>query len=391
MASINNYTRAVTSGLNPAAYAYNAIRTHDITPGFRVGVGGGGGGSSKPVGYFWRGTDGNVYVQGDKGINAAGRWDANTVNYWSSRGFVQTPNSPSSAPSSNTGGGGGGGSSASAKVLDTAQLASLDSLLGRLGRERDKRLQKATRTRDAALNEKKAERKREETKYQGKKLTTLQDFSGAKTDTDLNTRNTLENLVSSLSTLGLGGSRALTRQILDAANMSNRKANATQAKNNQALDTSWNEYDAGNKDDITKIRDQYGYDSGEARHDYLQARQNALYKKADIYGAVDDTVHRSGIMRDADSLNKLIAGSTFVNPKYTGVDKTMATPDLGSYTQDIAKYDTTNIAGANPGGLTPVASDGMNAPGNLAVRAIAVNDKDLGVKKKTEGDLGYGA
>jgi hypothetical protein len=32
----------------------------------------------------------------------------------------------------------------------------------------------------------------------------------------------------------------------------------------------------------------------------------------------------------------------------------------------------------------------MNMPGNLAVRAIAVNNKDLGVKKRTEGELGYG-
>lgn len=38
-------------------------------------------------GTFWRGTDGNVYVAGDSGVNNAGRWDANSSNYWTNKGF----------------------------------------------------------------------------------------------------------------------------------------------------------------------------------------------------------------------------------------------------------------------------------------------------------------
>lgn len=284
----------------------------------------------------------------------------------------------------------GTGTGTPAKVLDTAQLTSLDSLINSLGTIKDQSVQKAAIKRDTSAKEKAEEKAREEAKYQGKKLATLQDFSGAKTDTDLNTRNTLENLVSSLSTLGLGGSRALTRQILDAANMSNRKANATQATNNQGLDSAFNEYSVGNENDMKKIADQFGYDSGEAERQFLQGKQNALYKKADVYNAVDDTGSRQRVMDEANGLNGLIANSAFMNPSYTGEAKVMATPELGDYTQDIAKYDTTGIVGANADPLTPVASDGMNAPGNLAVRAIAVNDKDLGIKKKTENDLGYG-
>lgn len=351
---------------------------------------------NKPVGYFWRGADGKVYVQGQNGINAAGNWDANTQNYYKSRGFVQTADSAGkSAPATRSNVSGGAatssfGSGGAAKVLDTAQLSSLDSLIQSLASIKDQSVQKAAIKRDTSKREKADEKKLEEGKYQGKKLSTLQDFSGAKTDTDLNTRNTLENLVSSLSTLGLGGSRALTRQILDAANMSNRKANATQAKNNQELDSSWNQYTAGNENDLKKIDDQYGYDSGEAERAYLQQKQNALYKKADVYNAVDDTGNREAVMNEANGLNGLIAGAAFMNPSYTGETKAMATPELSDYTQDIAKYDTTSI-GASPNGLTPVSANGANVPGNLAVRAIAVNDKDLGIKKKTEGDLGYGA
>lgn len=346
--------------------------------------------SSKPNGYFWKGANGLVYVQGGQGINSAGKWDANTAAYWSSKGFVQTPDSPTQskvlgdstvATSSTT----------PAKVLDTAQLQSLDSLINNLDTVKGQTIARHAITRDSALNEKKRERENEDSKYQGKKLTTLQDFSAAKTDTDLNTTSTLENLMSSLSTLGLGGGRALTRQILDAANQANRKANATQAQNNQSLDTAWNDYAAGNDNDVKKINDQYGFNVGEANRDYYQKKQDALYKKADVYNAADKTGERQNIMNEADSLNGLISGAAFMNPSYNGETKTMATPSLGDYTKDIAKYTTALDQGD---GITPVGTgttvtDGTGA-GNLAVKAIAVNDKDLGVKKKTEGDLGFG-
>lgn len=354
----------------------------------------------KSGGVFWVGGNGKVYVSGQNGTNEAGKFDGNTRNYWEGRGFKQIsdPNPANYGkigtiapidPSQLSDSGIGIGSASSNKTLDTAGLQSLDSLIASFDTIRNQAKLRAALKRDAAKNEKEEEKTREEGKYKGKKLSTLQDFAGAKTDTDLNTRNTLENLVSSLSVLGLGGSRALTRQILDASNKANRKANATQATNNRDLDASWNDYTVGNENDVKKIEDQYGYDAGEAEKKYLQDKQSAMYKKADIYNAVDDTGNRSRIMGEADGLNNLISRASFMNPSYTGKSRQMATPELGDYTQDIAKYDTTNI-GASDGGLTPASANGANVPGNLAVRAIAVNDKDLGIKKRTESELGYG-
>lgn len=290
---------------------------------------------------------------------------------------------PAAAPASNTAiSTGGGGYVAPVKKLDTAALQSLDAQIAGYDTVRANAKQKATLKRDASLKEKEEEMKREKGKYEGSKLSTLQDFGGAVNDTNINTRNTLENLVSSLSTLGLGGGRALTRQILDAANMANRKANATQATNNRNLDSAFNEYTAGNENDVKKIRDQFGYDAGEADREYYQNRQNALYKKADVYNAVDDTGSRERLMNEGNSLTSLINGSTFLNPSYTGATRAMATADVGDYNQDIARYDTTGIGTTGEGGQA--------APGNLAIKAIAVNDKDLGIKKKTENELGYG-
>lgn len=342
---------------------------------------------SKPTpsmnGYFWKGANGQVYVQGDKGINSAGKWDGNSAKYWTEQGFVQTPDSPTSKVNGANTGGGGGGYRAPRKKIDTAQLTSLDSLINSLGSVKDQSIRKAAIKRDTSLREKSDERKNEEAKYSGKKLSTLQDFADAKTDTDLNTALTLENLVSSLSTLGLGGNRALTRQVLDAANISNRKANATQAKANRELDTSWNTYAAGNDNDVKKINDQYAYDEGEANRQYLQNKQNALYKKADVYNAVDDTRSRDNIMNEGNTLNNLIAGAAFMNPQYNGEVKAMATPDAADYTQDIANYTTALDLGDG-------AQTGQGGAGNLAMKAVALNDKDLGVKKRTESELGYG-
>lgn len=352
--------------------------------------------SSAPVGsrdgdIFWQGTDGNIwYKDGQTGAvtnmgtpQQARSWDL-VLN---GAKEIADPN-PGQTLGANTGGAvSGGGYTAPVKRLDTAQVASLDSLLGSFDTIRDQAKAKAAIKRDTAKREKQEEKEREEGKYKGKKLNVLQEFAGAKTDTDLNTTQTLENLISSLSTLGLGGSRALTRQILDAANMSNRKANATQAANNQGLDSAFNEYAVGNENDVKKIDDQYGYDVGEADRSWGQNRQNTIYKKADLYSDVDEGA-RANLMNEGNSLNSVITNSAFMNPSYTGEARAMKTPELSEYTQDIAKYDTTSIGGGD--GLTPASANGANVPGNLAVKAIAMNDKDLGIKKKTEAELGYG-
>jgi len=278
---------------------------------------------------------------------------------------------------------GGGVAATPAKVLDQAQLDSLQSLMGGYDQIRDTAKEKARIKKETSLKEKEDEFNKEKGTYEGKKLSTLQDFAGAKTDTDLNTRNTLESLISSLSTMGLGGSRALTRKILDEANRSNRQANASQAKNNQGLDSAFNEFDAGINNDKLKIDDQYKYDLGDADQKWGQNKQNTLYKQADVYNAADDKANRERLMNEGNSLNDFIAKSAFLNPSYTGEKRAMATPELSDYTQDIAKYDTSAI-----GGVTPVG--GAQAPGNLAMRAVALNDKDFGIKKKDEGAVAYG-
>jgi hypothetical protein len=121
-------------------------------------------------GVFWRGDNGQVYVKGHKGVNAAGAWDANTEKYWTSRGFTLDNSIPAaqrqaqqvSLPTSQTvsvgGGGGGGGYVAPAPVGPTAEqiapilasIGSLDGILNNKNAQTDAEYAKAIAGYDAA-------------------------------------------------------------------------------------------------------------------------------------------------------------------------------------------------------------------------------------------------
>ena len=279
-------------------------------------------------------------------------------------------------------GGGGGGGGSSAPKIDQSQIDSLLASLGIYDTDRNNAKRQAAIKRDTFKREKDEELKRERGKYNSKKQEVAQEYGTARTDTDLNARNTLQNLLSSLSTLGMGGSRELTRQILAAANQSNRQANTTQAQNNQGLDSAFNEYKGGYDNDLRKINDQYGADVAGADKTWAEKRRDTLHRVGSVYGQADRAAERDNYMRQGDSLNSIIANSAFMSPSYTGESRAMATPELASYNQDVAQYDTTAIGGDQ--------ANGTNVPGNLAMKAIAVNDKDFGIKKKNEADLGYG-
>lgn len=337
-------------------------------------------------GVFWRGQDGKVYVSGHQGTNAAGDWNGSTAAYWGSRGFREIPDPNPITPGNPTNDddiGRYGTAAAERPKLDQAQIDSLMAQLGLWDTNRANAHRRARITRDEQRNTKNRELEKEEKNYKGRKLSNLQDFGSAKTDTDINTRDTLENLVSSISTMGLAGSDALTRQILGAANRSNRQANATQAQNAMELTGAFNDYKAGYNDDMKKISDQYNFNTGEADRQWGQDRQNTLFKIADTYNAADRDAERQNFMSQGNSLNATIGNSAFLNPKYTGQSRAMKTPEMADYMQDIARYNTTGLGGGE-------AQGGNGGQGNLAMRAVAVNDRDFGVKKRNENDLGYG-
>lgn len=284
-----------------------------------------------------------------------------------------------------SGGGGGGGAP---KALDTAQLNSLQALLNSLTTIKSNALRVAGTRRDTRRNEKNSEKDAQTQKYDTGLQTTGQDFANTIGQSDVNTRNTLDNLLSSLAVMGMGGREGLIRQIMEQANQANRNANMKQAQAKQALTGSYNDYLAGYNNDMKNINDTYSNDVANANKDYAQNRQNALYRMADVYGDADDSANRNRLMKEGQGLSSVIANSTFLKPTYTGVKRQMATPDLSQYTQNVSRY-----SGSLQGAGTPVS-----APTGLGVSAstptpsvMAVNNADeFGIKKKPAGQLGYG-
>lgn len=377
------FTGAVMTGI-----ANKAV--NDISNDARKNKRGGGGG-----GVFWIGRDGNVWVRGAQGTHSAGRADGNTLKYWSSRGFSQIADPVARTAGVSQGGasrvyrsGGGGGASwagggSTPKELDWAQLKSLETQLNQSDIARDRSKEKSRAQWMARLNEKDEEKRRETDKKNAKTRTTMQDFNEAKNTTDLDARNTLNNLISAVSTMGVGGREELVRQILGSANRANRKANLTLAKNRQDIDSAYNTYLAGNDNDIKKINDQYSYDLGEANRKNAIERRNLLYKQADVYGNADKQAERNQKMAEADSLSSLIANASAINPQYDGKTRTMATPELENYTASIGTFTPAQIAA----GSDAAATAGTPA---VSVNAESDSDKDYGVKKRIEKGYTYG-
>ena len=320
-----------------------------------------------PFNSQWNDITNGLKAQGYKEI-----WEGDK----SGGGSTTTP-TPNNTKATNTNIGGGGGSSKPA--LDTAKIDSLRSFISSLDQIFGKVQEEATKRREASRREKDAEKEKQKSKYDSGLVEAEQGLGETLNDNNLNTANTLENLRSAMSVLGMGGNSALTRSVLASANQSNRKANSGYAKNKQELGSAWNEYEAGYKDDINKIDDQYNHDIGEGEKSRNQNKQNALYQIADVYNTSGDTGTRANLMNEANSLNSLIANSVFTNPSYTGTTRAMATPELQDLSADVGQYKTT-------------LGDAAGAPqaGNVAVKAISVNNKDLGLKKKQEGNIAYG-
>jgi hypothetical protein len=108
----------------------------DYYAGAGGGGGGGGGWGSDPAGSFWRGSDNNVWVSGADGVNSAGAWDDNSMDYWNGQGFIQIsdPYAPVAETNTvyNTGGTSGSGTDTSRDLLQQGLNTGVSQLQGQL-------------------------------------------------------------------------------------------------------------------------------------------------------------------------------------------------------------------------------------------------------------------
>lgn len=343
-------------------------------------------------GITWRGQNGQWYAKGNNGktIETGGRMsglrevsDPNVRGRQAGSAPKITQEVGGQGSAGGSAGGsvayGGGGSTTSA--LDTAKIASLNDYLRALDNDRQKAFEKAQATWETSMNEKNREKEEQMKAYQAKLIQFEQELGETLNESNVNTADGLAALQSQLGTLGIGGEEALRRQILTNANIQNRKLNADYARNKQAQEAEWNKYQAGYNDDTKKINDQRDFNRGEAEKTWGQLRKNTLNQIADVYGDSNMTAERQNYMNQANSLNDLITNSAFTNPSYKGQTRAMETAQLADLAANIGTYQT-QVNDASGG-----APSGSAMP---QVRAVSVNEKDAGIKKQQEGQIGYG-
>ena len=339
-------------------------------------------------GITWKGQNGQWYAQGNNGkvIKTGGRMSGlREVSDPNVRGRQagSAPKITQEVGGQGSAGGsvayGGGGSTASA--LDVAKIASLNDYLRALDNDRQKAFEKAQATWETSTNEKNREKEEQMKAYQAKLIQFEQELGETLNESNVNTADGLAALQSQLGTLGIGGEEALRRRILTNANIQNRKLNADYARNKQAQEAELNKYQAGYNDDIKKINDQRDFNRGEAEKNWGQLRKNTLNQMADVYGDSNMTAERQNYMNQANSLNDLITNSAFTNPSYKGQTRAMETAQLADLAANIGTYQT-QVNDASGG-----APSGSAMP---QVRAVSVNEKDAGIKKQQEGQIGYG-
>lgn len=262
---INNVGRLVASGLNPAVYAYNAIRTHDITPGFNapsIGklIGGGGGNAQAP------------------------------------------PKKSGSSSGSGTYTGGSGSSSASSSAASqqaaqqAAQIAAYNQSIAneqaginRLSPSFEVSKANAQAAYNQAINQLNQQKALDQQSYNKNVGQTKTDYVGAKNTIGTQAGNSLNSLLRLLGAHGAGGGsaalynapEAVTRQ----ATIQRTGASDTYGKNMQNLDTNWNNYlNAYNQNlKAEDIKRQNSVNSAWANID--QQRAAALQNLAKLIGA----------------------------------------------------------------------------------------------------------
>lgn len=345
-------------------------------------------------GTFWKGQDGNVYVAGKNGVNNAGRWDDNTVNYWKNqaykeqadpnRGGGQTGNHDAGdAPESVVGPGGGGGfnpfaaqearnkADAIAKYDD--EIAQANSAINRLGGQEAVGIANAGKAKDRAWQENENSFNESTGRYNMNTKDAIDNIKKTRDQIESDTATKVRSAKGILAAGGAGDSSfaktVAPYEIAKAASKQQGEAQDAYAKNRRDMDVNYfavkNAYNK-NKDDI-----QSEYDNrvnsvkqkiAQSRAELLDRVRSANVGKQTANGSsmaaaiasqqgTRDQINRLGTEIDELGRDRSIPIQK-VNWK---------APDLATYDpKDVTVKDNSEIGGVNDEispNLRPILSD----------------------------------
>lgn len=341
----------------------------------------------KSSGYFWKGADGKVYVQGSSGINSAGSWDNNTANYWGSRGYTQTPDSPvthaatanNTAPTGNTtntsyGGATNGGAATGSAPAIVYPDKSNDIMINQhgldaLGTGRDTGLS----TIDAALAKFNGmaddDLNTAGTEYHNQSTENSKDLQVNKQtalERGVQGRQGLFGTLSSLGALNGTGLELANRAVQRGTNEDLTTGANTYAQNQNGLDSGYDTYTRTEKRLKQQAADAADNNKKQVMNDYYKNQQTYLKNIGDDYQAEGKTDQASNYYKQSADLFPSINSSVTptISLGYTG--SAYAAPTLSQY---AGKANNTTVQ------TTP----GANVPGNtFAIPGLVALNKKQG-------------
>lgn len=320
-----------------------------------------------PNGYFWKGADGNVYVQGGSGINSAGQWNAQTANYWAQHGFVQTPDSPvqqgggANTTQNITGVGGSGGVVGPVAPTDAemapilASMSQLDTILGNKNDQSNNEYGTAIAGYDA--QDKLDQNAITQNRTQNETNLTSDDWKAL-----LNAANGATGLRGTLASLGaLSGSGAEVVRHLTGLAANSDQGNARKTFDTNAGQISQSAAQVEQQEKQRRLDAKATLDNNIQNNQatVLTSRQGLYQKLADLWGA--GTSQGNSYAAQAAALAAPIAATTRASVAPYATASSLYTPDtLKTYLAGTQNLNTSTTGGSTD--QTPINSPAYVPP-----------------------------
>lgn len=320
-------------------------------------------------GVFWIGSNGQVYVKGAKGTNAAGAADGNTAQYWSSRGYsaINDPNAPAARtdapgdPNNSAGSGGGGAPVYADKSNDRAiQMAGLSAT----DQQEAGGIAQIDKTLASIMGGYDTEAEANTKNYTDQSNNNQNQFQTGKQTSLVNAAEGRRGLLGSLASIGaLSGDslRLANNAVQHGANQDLSGASQTYATNQSGLDTSLNTFKAADKSRRNNANTQADNGKMGVHNSAATARQNFYTSLANDYEAEGNTGSAKEYTGKAAALYPSIA--------QTSIPASNLAPETAAYTP-------TTLANYLSKGNTLVKADApATTAGGLVVPGLVASTK----------------
>lgn len=302
-------------------------------------------------GTFWKGQDGNVYVAGENGVNNAGRWDNNTIDYWTNQAYKYEadPNrakahqgdTPQGSPYGNLQLDPGGGNRASAAQLREYDqgIDETNHNLGRINTQlgiRRANINDAWKQKSDALDSSIA---RARNQYDTQRTQNMQQRRNEVNVINDRASGDLRRLLRLLGGRGGGGSdtEKIARAVQDKANQERAGSSTAYAKNAQTLDTNWYNFNQDAEKERKGINDWKVNEERQATAQAETNRQGLLGYLAQLKSQKAEAMGQNGAnaaradLGAARALSEKIDQLGRVQTTHTGKDPIYQPKSLDSY------------------------------------------------------------